>query len=271
MECQSVSVSPLLQSASGTASVSPCRTTSSSLPSPSSSPSSSSPLQPPCWRYRAGQSGNAAAADGPDAGTKCPARLTPHDTRKARTSRPRRKRGRTDGEGTRTVALTRGLTRTHLPHAENFMTASGRRVQLDRRSARWRSCFANRRCTTPTRETVASQRIGPWQRTTPKSTSGNRPLLRYMHPAAASTSIPRRCTCKIGTVSCAHSCAVKETRAPTATRGLSRGPRTSTALLIFDGRHNSHGDATNLALARGTTPSLLSCWLPVCRWWQFLL
>ena len=42
------------------------------------------------------------------------------------------------------------------------MTASVRRVQQDRRSARWRSCLANRRCTTPTRETVASQRIGPW-------------------------------------------------------------------------------------------------------------
>ena len=116
------------------------------------------------------------ARNGPDAGTKCRARLTPHDTRKARTSRPRRKRGRspsTDGEGTRTVALTRGLTRTHLPLAEKFMTASGRRVQLDRRSARWLSCFANRRCTTPTRETVASQRIGPWPRTTPICTIGN--------------------------------------------------------------------------------------------------
>ena len=140
------------------------------------------------------------------------------------------------------------------------MTASGRRVQLDRRRARWRSCFANRRCTTPTRETVASQRIGTWPRTTPICTSGNRPLLRYMHPAAASTSIPRRCACKLGTISCAHSRAMKETSAPTATRGLSHGPRTSTALLILDGRHNSHGDATNLALVRGTTPlSLLSC------------
>ena len=82
------------------------------------------------------------------------------------------------------------------------MTASGRRAQLDRRSARWRSCFANRRCTTPTRETVASQRIGSWPRTTPKCTNGNRPLLRYMHPAAASTSIPRKCACKLGTASC---------------------------------------------------------------------
>ena len=47
-----------------------CRASSSSLPSPSSSPSSSSPLQPPCWRRRTGQSTSAAAADDLDAGTK---------------------------------------------------------------------------------------------------------------------------------------------------------------------------------------------------------
>ena len=70
---QSVSVSPLLQSTSGaastspcraTASTSPCRASSSSLPSASSSPPSSSPIKPPCWCCRAGQSGSAAAAGG---------------------------------------------------------------------------------------------------------------------------------------------------------------------------------------------------------------
>ena len=102
MVCHSVSDSPPLQSASGTASASPCGATSSSLPSPSLSQSSSSPLQPSCWRCRAGKSGNAAATDGPDAGTKGRTRLTQIDTRpdscRARhcgrraTSRPPRKR-----------------------------------------------------------------------------------------------------------------------------------------------------------------------------------
>ena len=80
MGCQSVSVNPLLHSASSTASASACRANSSSLPSLSSSPSSFSPLLPPCWCCTVGQSGSAAAADGPDCGTKSRARMTPTTT-----------------------------------------------------------------------------------------------------------------------------------------------------------------------------------------------
>ena len=134
------------------------------------------------------------------------------------TSRPRRKRGRSP-------------SRTHLPLAEKCMTAFGRKVQLDRRGARWRSCFGNRRSTTPTRETVASQRMGTWPRTTPICTSGSR-------KSAASAPHAPRSSVNFDSTTVRMQ---KETNAPIATRNLSHGPRTSTALLVLDGRHNSHG------------------------------
>ena len=162
--CQSVSVSPLLQSTSGAASASPCRATASaspcraspsSLPSPSSSPSSSSPLQPPCWCCGAGHSGSAAAADG-----LLLARMVGHAWHHTTQGRP--DGCRVDGEQQADLVASEVAPRPPMArNTDGCLDAKNACPRLGEGSKLLHGALVS---TTPTRETVDWQRNGPWSR-----------------------------------------------------------------------------------------------------------
>ena len=142
----------------------------------------------------------------PDASTKYRARLTPHDTKKARevscksvwvaTSKPTssQERGRTpstDGEGTQTVAFdTRADTNV-------FNTCRDMYVRVCGTTGSTVCSMALLFRQLPLHHThKRNSRLAatcPWPSTTPTCTSGIRPLRCCKHPTAASTWIHEQC------------------------------------------------------------------------------